>query len=159
MSARLGVRLSDKYQELRMDLVWVALAGAALWGAYRIGRDSEREDAAERVRTAEKENRDLAIVGPIAVLWAAGRLTDEQADQEVKRSSILSDGPLVLWRRMTRDEKLDLAVRMVRLSKDPVWQAHQDKSREMANQLCRELGWSREAFPVPASAGDDPEMS
>jgi hypothetical protein len=154
MSGCVGVRLTDNYQELRMELVWVALAGAALWGAYKVGRNMERENAAERVRKKEQGNRDLAIVGPIAVLWAAGRLTDEQADREVKGSSILSNGPFILWRGMTNEEKVALAARMVQLSKDPVWQAQQEKSHQIANKLREELGWSREDFAPKTSAAE-----
>lgn len=125
-----------------MDLILVGGAIAVVGVGLAIGRAWERESAKERQRNAEERDRNLGLAGPIAVLWAAGRLTDETAERELNR--FLDEGPLQLWRQMDRDEKLRLAEHMVRLSQDPVWQAQQVKTHKVANELRAEFALLQE---------------
>jgi hypothetical protein len=108
------------------------VAGVVLWAAYKVGRNSVREEARERARKQNEEEIALGTLGPIAAMMVTGRITPERADREVRQSAIITPAVMPLWDSMSQEEREELGRNMLQLYDDPTFVA---KQTALVNEL------------------------
>jgi hypothetical protein len=81
----------------------------------------------------------LGTIAPIAAGLAAGRLTAEQAEKQIRNSALIAPQAPALWQSMSAEEREELGLNFMRLAANPEFASRIEKQLEPIKNADPEL--------------------
>jgi vacuolar-type H+-ATPase subunit I/STV1 len=147
------------YSDVTVGIFGAAVSGA-LWVllGFGIGFFAARaEDAGVQFNSHESEDEvALGTIAAIAAGLAAGRLTPEQAEKQIRASALVAPNAPALWQSMSAEEREELGLNFMRLAASPEFSARIEKQLEPLKNVDPEL-WKQSLAKARDELGTSPE--
>jgi len=147
------------YSDVTVGIFGSAVSGD-LWVFLGFGLGffaARAEDAGVQLNSHESEDEvALGTIAPIAAGLAAGRMTPEQAEKQIRASALIAPDAPALWQSMSAKEREELGLNFMRLAASPEFAARIEKQLDPLKNADPEL-WKQSLAKARDEIGTSPD--